>query len=129
MGKTLLAFFATGLWISLSEFIRNELLFKSYWIDKYASLGMEFPSTPTNNAIWGVWSFVLAGVILYVSKRLRSLETITIIWVMAFVMMWLVVGNMNVLPFGLLPFAIPLSILEVGIGVFLCKKITGTPVK
>ncbi len=31
---------------------------------------------------------------------------------MAFVMMWLVIGNLSVLPYGLLVYAIPLSILE-----------------
>lgn len=59
MNKNILAFLAAGIWISLSEFNRNELLFKTYWLQKYASLGLQFPSGPINNALWGIWSFLL----------------------------------------------------------------------
>ena len=53
MKKKILAGFLSGLWISLSEFVRNELLFKSYWIDKYAHLNLQFPSSNVNNAVGG----------------------------------------------------------------------------
>ena len=42
---------------------------------------------------------------------------------MGFVLMWLVVGNLAVLPFAILPVAIPLSLLEVGIGVFIARRV------
>ena len=34
MTRTMLAILASGTWISLSEFARNELLFKSYWLEQ-----------------------------------------------------------------------------------------------
>jgi hypothetical protein len=37
--------------------------------------------------------------------------------------MWLVIGNMNVLPFGILPYAIPLSILESFLASLIVKKL------
>jgi hypothetical protein len=51
MRKQIMAILASGLWISFSEFVRKELLFKSMWIEKYASLGLKFPSSTVNNAI------------------------------------------------------------------------------
>jgi hypothetical protein len=124
MFKNFLAFLAAGIWISISEFIRNELLFKSYWIQKYESLGMHFPSASANNAMWGVWSFLLAGMTLFLANKLHFIEAILSLWIMAFLMMWIVVGNLNVLPLKLLFFAVPLSALEVFLAVFLCKKIS-----
>jgi hypothetical protein len=123
MKKNIFAFLAAGAWISISEFTRNELLFKSYWIEKYNSMGLVFPSDPLNNAMWGVWSFLLAGMILFLLKKIRFRETLAVVWIMAFVMMWIVTGNMNVLPFKLLIFAVPWSVLEVGIAAYIMKKI------
>lgn len=125
MKEKLLAFFASGAWIGLSEFIRNELLFKSLWIEKYESLGLVFPSEMINNALWGVWSFVFAFLIVFLTPRLKFLETIIAAWVPAFIMMWLVVGNMNVLPIKLLIAALPLSIVETALAAFITYKILG----
>jgi hypothetical protein len=60
-----------------------------------------------NTALWGLWSFMLAGVIVFLLQKLRFLETVVTVWFLAFVMMWIVVGNLNVLPLELLKFAIP----------------------
>jgi len=38
--------------------------------------------------------------------------------------MWVVIGNLGVLPMGLLPFAVPLSMLEVAVAALICGKIT-----
>lgn len=127
MRSKVIAFFISGIWISFSEFIRNEIAFKYLWIEKYKSLGLTFPSSILNNAIWGLWSFTVAGVIVFLSEKLKLVETVIVSWLMAFVMMWLVIGNMNVLPFNILLYAVPLSILEVYIAAFICKKILKQP--
>jgi hypothetical protein len=103
----------SALWISISEFVRNEILLKSFWLEHYQSLGLVFPSEPVNGAIWGVWSLALATSIYIISRRFSLWPAIFITWFMAFVLMWLVIGNMDVLPLGLLWVALPLSILEV----------------
>jgi len=41
---------------------------------------------------------------------------------MGFVLMWLVIGNINVLPYGILIFAVPLSVLEAFIATLIIKK-------
>lgn len=103
---------AATLWISISEFLRNQILFPSYWAAHYQALGLTFPSSPANGAIWGLWSLVFAGVLFVISRKFTWIETGILGWVLGFVMMWLVIGNLGVLPFALLKFAIPLSLLE-----------------
>jgi len=123
MKKNIAAFLASGAWIGISEFARNEILFKSYWIDKYAGLGLVFPSDNVNNAMWGAWSFMLAGLVVFLVRRLGLLEAVAAAWLAAFVMMWIVIWNLNVLPTGLLLFAVPLSVLEVALAALISRKI------
>jgi hypothetical protein len=41
---------------------------------------------------------------------------------MVFAMMWIVIGNLAVLPYGLLIFAVPLSLLESFVSVWIIKS-------
>jgi hypothetical protein len=41
-----------------------------------------------------------------------------------FVMMWLVIGNLGVLPYGLLFIAVPLSLLEAFLAAFIIVKLS-----
>jgi hypothetical protein len=119
----------SALWISISEFVRNEILLKSFWLEHYQSLGLVFPSEPVNGAIWGVWSLALATSIYIISRRFSLWPAIFITWFMAFVLMWLVIGNMDVLPLGLLWVALPLSILEVTVAAIIIRALAdGQPV-
>jgi len=45
-------------------------------------------------------------------------------WFVAFVLMWVVIGNLGVLPYGLLVFAVPLSLLESFLATFIIKKLS-----
>ncbi len=110
--KAVIAILLSTIWISISEFTRNQVLFAKLWKDHYSNLGLFFPDSPMNGAIWGVWSLCLAIATFFISKKFSLIQTTLITWLTAFVMMWLVIGNLNVLPFKLLIFAIPLSILE-----------------
>jgi len=123
MKKNVLAIFLATLWISISEFVRNEFLLKSYWTKHYADLGLIFPSEQVNGAVWGIWSLCLALAIFFMSKKFNLLQTTFISWFFAFVLMWLVIGNMSVLPYGILPFAIPLSFLEVFLASYIIQKL------
>lgn len=122
MKNTLLPLLLMTLWISFSEFFRNEILFKSYWTDHYESLGLTFPSEPVNGAMWGFWSLLMAVAIFILIKRFTFIQSALLAWLMGFVMMWVVVGNMDVLPFGILVFAVPLSLLEVFFAAWIAKK-------
>jgi hypothetical protein len=122
--KTILPIFLATIWISLSEFVRNELLLKSYWIDHYQKLGLVFPSEPINGAIWGLWSLLFAIAIFVISKKFSLIQTTLLAWLVGFVLIWVVIGNLGVLPYGLLVFAIPLSLLESFIAAYIIKKIS-----
>ena len=107
------------IWISLSEFFRNEYLFKSYWTDHYQGLGLVFPSEPVNGAIWGLWSLLFAMAIYVISRRFSLLQTILLAWFVGFILMWVVTANMGVLPLKILWFAVPLSLLETAIAAWI----------
>jgi len=111
-------------WISISEFARNEFLLKSYWTAHYQSLGLVFPSEPVNGAIWGLWSLCFAVAIYFIAKKFSLLQTTLLSWFVAFVLMWISSGNMGVLPFGILPFAIPLSFLEAFVASYIIRKLS-----
>ncbi|MCB9190448.1 MAG: hypothetical protein H6602_02115 [Flavobacteriales bacterium] len=110
--RTVIPVLAATIWISISEFVRNEFLLKHFWIDHYNGLGLTFPSEPINGAVWGVWSLVFAISIFIIAKRFSLIETTIIAWLVGFVLMWIVTANMSVLPLGILFYAVPLSILE-----------------
>ncbi|MCA0447880.1 MAG: hypothetical protein LCH54_16800 [Bacteroidetes bacterium] len=122
--KTILPILAAAIWISLSEFVRNQFILLSFWTDHYSNLGLTFPYEPINGAMWGVWSLCFAIVIFILAKKFSLTETFMISWGIGFVLMWLVIGNLGVLPFGILPVAIPLSLFEAFLASFIIKKLS-----
>jgi hypothetical protein len=121
--KTILPVFLATVWISISEFVRNELLFKSYWTEHYSSKGLVFPAEPVNGAAWGLWSLLFAVAIYIMSKKFTLVQTFLLSWLAGFVLMWIVIGNLGVLPYGLLYFAVPLSLLESFVAAVIVKKL------
>lgn len=122
--KNITAIGVTGLWVNASEFFRNEVLLKSYWVDHYRTLGLEFPSAPVNGMMWMVWGFLFAAVIRMLSEKYHLVRATLLSWTVGFVLMWIVIWNLLVLPLPLLLFAVPLSLLEAFIGTLLCQKIS-----
>ena len=122
--NTILPVLLATIWISVSEFLRNEFLVKSYWTSHYERLGMVFPSEPMNGAIWGLWSLLFAVAIFIISKKFSLWQTAFLSWFIGFVLMWVVIGNLGVLPSGLLYIAVPLSILEAFLASLIVKKLS-----
>ncbi len=110
------------LWISISEFIRNSVLLKSFWTDHYSNLGIVFPEKAINGALWGLWSLLFAVAIYFIAIKFTLAQTTFLSWFVAFVMMWVVIGNLGVLPLTILWLAIPLSIVETFVAVWIIKK-------
>ena len=121
--KKVLALLSATVWISISEFVRNQFLLKQYWIDNYKSLGLVFPLEPVNGAVWGIWSVLFAALIFILAQKFSLIQTALISWFAAFVMMWVTIGNLMVLPYGILWFAVPLSLLEAFVASWIIKKI------
>jgi hypothetical protein len=122
--RSIITVILAGIWVNVSEFVRNEVLLKTYWIDHYQSLGMSFPSEPKNGMIWIAWGFLFAIAIYFISRKFKLIQTALISWFMAFVLMWVVTLNLNVLPSAILIYAVPLSLLEVFICSYICIKIS-----
>lgn len=122
--KIVLPVVLATVWISISEFVRNEFLVKSFWVDHYKSMGIVFPDNPINGAVWGIWSLAFATSVFIFSKKFTLIQTTLYAWLTGFVMMWLVIGNLGVLPFGMLVYAIPLSMLEAFIASLIIKKLS-----
>ncbi|MEI6507686.1 MAG: hypothetical protein WCO54_04330 [Bacteroidota bacterium] len=122
--KTILPVLVATVWISISEFVRNEFILKLYWLSHYQHLGLTFPSEPINGAVWGIWSLLFAIAIFVIAKKFTLIETTILSWCVVFPMMWVVIGNLGVLPFGILIYAIPLSILESLLATVIIKKLT-----
>lgn len=121
---TILPIFLATIWVSISEFVRNEFLVKSYWIEHYKGLGLVFPSEPSNGAVWGIWSLLFAISIFIIAKKFSLIQTFMLSWFVGFVLMWVVIGNLSVLPIGLLSLAIPLSLLEAFVAALIIKKLS-----
>ncbi len=121
--NTILPVILSTVWISVSEFARNEFLLKSFWINHYQAMGLTFPSAPVNGAVWGIWALVFSFAIFAVAHRFSLVKTALISWIFGFVMMWLVIGNLGVLPFGILYAAVPLSLLEAFVAAWITKRL------
>lgn len=126
MKKTVLPILLATIWISISEFVRNTFLIHNYWTEHYNKIGMTFPEQPINGALWGIWSLCFAIAIFIISKKFSLLQTTFFSWFVGFVFMWLVIGNLGVLPLRILPIAIPLSLLEAFLASYIVKKLANT---
>ncbi len=122
--KTVIPIVIATAWISMSEFIRNQFLLRSYWTSHYSALGLKFPSDPVNGVMWGIWSLFYAVGIFILSRKFSMLHTAMISWFLGFVLMWVVIGNMGVLPYRILVYAIPLSLIEVFAAAWMIKKLS-----
>jgi len=122
--KTILPILLATIWISISEFVRNSFFLHYYWINHYKKLGLTFPEEPINGAVWGIWSLCFAIGIYIISRKFSLTQTTFLAWFVGFVFMWLVVGNMGVLPYEILYFAIPLSVLEAFLATFIIMKLS-----
>lgn len=125
MNKHLLSVILAGLWITASEFIRNELIFKSHWVSHFSGLGLHFETLPLNGALWTLWSLGLAALIAGLRPKFTFAATVGYAWLAAFPLMWICLFNLQVLPLGLLVFAIPLSLLEVAVATLITSRILG----
>ncbi len=118
--RDVVAVLLTGVWVNASEFFRNEILLKHYWVHHYRALGMAFPSAPLNAAVWVAWGFLFSISIYVISRRFSIVQSALIVWLMGFLLMWVVTWNLDVLPPTILIYAIPLSLIETLVGVYIC---------
>ncbi len=120
--KNILPILLAGIWINIFETIRWELIIKTFWIEQYTNLGLTFPQGLKNNITWMIWGFLFAAIIFVLLKKFTAIQTALIAWFTMFVMMWLVIWNIGILPVGLLWSNAPLSLVEAYIAALICKR-------
>ena len=74
--------------------------------------------------MWIAWGFLFSVAIYGISRKFDLVQTALISWFTAFVLMWIVTWNLQVLPSVILVYAVPLSLLEAFIGALICMKIS-----
>jgi len=122
--KTILPIILTGIWINVSESLRWIFLVKSHWIEHYEKLSLDFPTEPINGITWMIWGFLLAISIFIISRKFNLIQTTLISWLLAFVMLWVVLWNIDIFPIRILWIVVPLSLFELFVGALICKKIS-----
>lgn len=121
--KTILPIFLIGVWINISMTIAWLFILESYWVDKYQSLNLVFPTALINNLTWAIWGFMLATIIFILSKKFTVLQTTFLSWFVGFIMLWTILWNISVLPTGMLLFNIPNTLFITFVGVLISKKL------
>jgi hypothetical protein len=122
--KTILPILLIGIWLNISITIGWILILEGYWIEKFQSLNLVFPTGLMNNITWMIWGFMLATIIFIFSKIFNTLQTTFLAWFVAFAMMWTIVWTVGVLPTGMLLFNIPFTLIVTYIGALISKKLT-----
>jgi len=121
--KTILPIIIVGIWINISEIIRWELLIKSFWVKHYAGLNLVFPNEAINGIVWVLWGFLIAIIISVLSKKFSLIRTTLLSWFVVFVLLWMVLWNVNMLPKNILWYVVPLSLIELFIGAYIYKRL------
>ena len=67
---------------------------------------------------------MFAAAIYILSRKFTLIQTTLLSWLVGFGMMWVVIGNLGVLPPALLPAAVPLSLLEAFLAVLIIVKLS-----
>lgn len=110
--RTVVAVLAITTWVSINEFVRNQVVLAEHWTSHYAELGLTFPAAPLNGAVWGLWALLFAVVVVWLAQRYALWAVGLTAWWVGFLLMWVVIGNLGVLPVDILPVAVPWSLVE-----------------
>jgi hypothetical protein len=70
----------------------------------------------------GCLGFLLAYVLYELLQKFSLKKSIIFTWIPSFLMMWIVIFNLQTLPLDILIFAVPLSLLEIFIAGIIINK-------
>ena len=122
--KTILPILLIGIWLNVAITIGWLFILEGYWIEKYNSLNLVFPTGLINNITWMIWGFMLATVIFILLKKFTTLQATFLSWFVAFIMPWTMIWTIGVFPTGMLLFNIPNTLFVTYIGALICKRLT-----
>lgn len=120
--NSILKIIMATIWITFFEFLRNEILLKSIWVEHFESKGLVFETLPVNGILWTIWSLGVAVLIFKLNEKFDFKSAVLIAWLGAFPLMWITIFNLQVLPLQILIFALPLSLIEVVVATLIIRK-------
>ncbi len=110
--RTVVAVLAITAWISVHEFVRNQVVLVEHWTAHYAGLGLAFPAAPLNGAVWGLWALLFAVAVVWLAQRYTLWAVGLTAWGVGFGLLGGGIGNPGGAPGGLLPVALAWSLVE-----------------
>ena len=119
--KTIWQIFLVSIWINIFETLRWMLFAKPEIDMHFKAANLVLPNEPINNLLWLIWGIIIAVMIFIVSKKFKVLQTTFIVWITVYVMHWIALWNMAVLPLNILWLAVPLTFINVLVGALISK--------
>lgn len=119
--KTIWQILVISIWINFFETLRWMLFAKPSIDLHFKAANLILPNEPINNIFWLVWGIIIAVMIFIISKKFNVLETTFIVWITVYVMHWIALWNMAVLPINILWLAVPLTFINVLVGALITK--------
>jgi len=110
-----------SIWINIFETLRWMLFAKPEIDMHFKAANLVLPNEPINNLLCLIWGIIIAVMIFIVSKKFKVLQTTFIVWITVYVMHWIALWNMAVLPINILWLAVPLTFINVLIGALISK--------
>ena len=110
-----------SIWINIFETLRWILFAKPEIDMHFKAANLVLPNEPINNLLWLIWGIIIAVMIFIVSKKFKVLQTTFIVWITVYVMHWIALWNMAVLPINILWLAVPLTFINVLAGALISK--------
>lgn len=111
-----------SLWINIFESLRWVIFAKPDIEMYFKAANHVLPNQPINNILWMVWGVIIAIMIFIISKRFKLLQTTFIVWITVYVMHWIALWNMAVLPINILWLAVPVIFIIILVGASICSK-------
>lgn len=120
--KTIWQILLVSLWVNIFETLRWMLFAKPSIDMHFKAANLVLPNEPINNLLWLIWGIIIAVMIFIISKKFKVLQTTFIVWITVYVLHWIALWNMAVLPINILWLAVPLTFINVLVGALICAK-------
>jgi hypothetical protein len=132
-GRVILGGIAAGIVINISEYILNDIVFKTQMEAAMKTLGKTVPTSGAAIAVWVVWSFVIGimAVWLYAAIRPRygagpgtAVKAGIAVWILVQLLGTVVFANLGLFPVnvGILIWTLVESVVATLVGAWLYKE-------
>ncbi|SOB91110.1 hypothetical protein SAMN05877809_101295 [Rhodobacter sp. JA431] len=103
---------AGWVWISACEFGINSYWLQSEWEDYFGALGVDYPGEPMQLLVWAGWALLYALCLRMLLVRFGGLFAGLISWFMVFGLMFVALGNINLMTQDFLTLIVPATLAE-----------------